>query len=69
MTRPTNIGPVLKLLRECKGVTAKKVAEDTGISGSIICRIEQGRNPSWDNACKLADYFGISLDSLRKVSG
>lgn len=53
----------LKELRKQKGVTQEDVYNDTGIH---IARIEQGkRDVAYTTLCRLADYFGVSLNNFR----
>jgi transcriptional regulator with XRE-family HTH domain len=53
----------LKELRKQKNVTQEDVYNDTGIH---VARIEQGkRDVAYTTLCRLADYFEVSLDSLR----
>lgn len=53
----------LKELRKQKNATQEDVYNDTGIH---VARIEQGkRDVAYTTLCRLADYFEVSLDSLR----
>ncbi len=56
-------------LRTKRGVTMRKLAEDTGISHSKISKIESGQQKiSAAQASVLADYFGVSIDYLLGAS-
>lgn len=58
-----NLSRRLKELRKQKNVTQEDVYNDTGIH---VARIEQGkRDVAYTTLCRLADYFEVSLDSLR----
>lgn len=58
-----NLAKRLKELREQKKVSQEVVFNDTGIH---VARIEQGkRDISFTTLCKLADYFGVSINELR----
>lgn len=58
-----NLARRLKELRKQKNVTQEDVYNDTGIH---VARIEQGkRDVAYTTLCRLADYFEVSLDSLR----
>jgi transcriptional regulator with XRE-family HTH domain len=58
-----NLARQLKELRKQKNVTQEDVYNDTGIH---VARIEQGkRDVAYTTLCRLADYFEVSLDSLR----
>ena len=55
-------------LRDAKGVTDYKVAEDTGIPKTTLYEWRDGAyTPKIDKLQKLAEYFDVSLDYL--VSG
>lgn len=46
-------------------LTQQQVANDTGISQSIIAYLETGkREPSLENLGILADYYNVSVDYL-----
>lgn len=52
-------------LRKEKGETQVQVAEAIGIAERHYQRFERGANlPNLENAWKLADYFGVSIDYL-----
>lgn len=56
---------VLKKERERLRKTQREVADETGISYSMIQLMEQGRrNPSDRNKVKLAKYYGKSVEHL-----
>lgn len=55
----------IKKSRIDAGLTQQQVANDTGISQSIIAYLETGkREPSLENLGILADYYNVSLDYL-----
>lgn len=55
----------LKELREKKGLTQAKLAEELGFVKSTICQYEKGnREPDYDTLRKLADYFAVTVDYL-----
>ena len=48
-----------------KGITAKKLSEDTGISQGNISDWKSGRSkPSGDKLIVIANYFNVSVDYL-----
>lgn len=52
------------LLKE-RGVTAYKVAQDTGITTATLSSWKKGRyTPKREKLQKLADYFGVTVDYL-----
>ena len=47
------------------GVSAYKVAKETGVTQSTLSDWKRGRStPKSENMKKLADYFGVSIDYL-----
>lgn len=62
----SKFGDVLCRLRNSKRQTQKTLSKISGVSVPTISRIEQGSEPTWFVACKLADAFGVSLDDFRK---
>ena len=57
--------PVLFELLSQRGITAKKLSEDTGISTGNISDWKSGRaKPSSEKLSILADYFNVSTDYL-----
>lgn len=46
-----------------KGVTAYRVAKDTGISATVFSEWKKGKsNPKAEKLKILADYFGVSIE-------
>lgn len=55
----------VKVLREGKRLTLKELEELSGVDGSLINRIENGKvTPRVDTAVKLARALGVSVDEL-----
>lgn len=53
-----------KLLHE-RGITAYRVAKDTGITTATLTSWKQGKyTPKREKLQKIADYFGVSVDYL-----
>ncbi len=51
-----------KLLRE-RGITAYKVAKDTGIATATFSNWKRGKyNPKIEKLKILADYFGVNIE-------
>lgn len=66
------LGEFLKWLRQRKGVSLKKVEDDTGISNAYLSQLETGtrkRLPSPDRLKALADYYNVSLQQLLEKAG
>ena len=52
-------------LAQKKGVTAYKVAKETGLSQQVFTNWKSGRSqPSQSTLRKIAEYFGVSVDYL-----
>ena len=60
-------GEYLKKLRTEKGLSQDALGEVLGISRQSVSKWEQGNStPDIDNIGKLAEYYGVSIDSLVK---
>lgn len=52
-------------LRKEKGISQAVLAKALDVSYSVICYWETNRSePTAPNLCKIADYFGVSVDYL-----
>lgn len=57
---------IFQSLMDKRGVTAYKVAKDTGITQATLSRWKTGvTEPSVDTLQIIADYFGVTLDYMR----
>lgn len=55
----------LKKHREGAGLSQYKLAEKMGVSQATVGMWESGkREPNFTMLCKLADFFGVSVDAL-----
>jgi transcriptional regulator with XRE-family HTH domain len=65
------IGKELFRLRTLKGVSLRKVEDETGISNAYLSQLETGKTdkPSPGILHKLADYYGAEYMDLLKESG
>ena len=62
------IGQTIKALRKKKKVSQQKMADDLGISQPALACWETGtRRPDIETIPALADYFGVSTDTLLGV--
>lgn len=52
-------------IRQTKGISRKDVAEETGLTESMVSNIENGQNVGFHNIVVYADYFGYDV-ILRK---
>lgn len=61
------VGKNIKELRKSKGITATFVAQNIGITSSVLSEIERGKsNPTLDKLVALSDFFGVTTDYLLK---
>ncbi len=56
---------IIKELCKRKGVSINKLEYDLGFAKGYVCKLNAS-SPSIENAKKIADYFGISIDDLIK---
>ena len=55
----------IRKLRQLKGITQEKLAEELSITLSHMGKLENGdRKPSIDITIQVAKYFGVTLDYL-----
>ncbi len=60
-----NFGTQLKTLRTARGLRQEQVADAVGVSASAIGAYERGkREPTLAVLAALADFFGVSVDTL-----
>jgi len=58
-----------ELLAE-KGITAYRVAKDTGLSSTLFSEWKSGKsNPKADKLLKLAKYFGVTIEYFLSSEG
>jgi len=63
--RTAALGPNVRRRRNRRGLMAKDLAAQAGLSVSYVCDIENGRaNPSLPVLVKLAELLGCSIDDL-----
>lgn len=59
------VGERIRLARQERGWTQVELAEAAGLSSNYVARLERGElSPSLFVACKLAEAFGLNVDSL-----
>ena len=64
------IGANIRMFREQKGLTQRALAENVLVSFQAISAWERGLSiPDLENAVRLADYFGVSVDALLTQTG
>jgi len=55
----------LKYYREQHNLTQRKLAEELGVSYSLIAMYENGlRKPSFEKLCAIGDYFNVPITDL-----
>ena len=55
----------LRELRKQRGLSMRELGRELGLSESAVSLYESGRRrPNHDLLCRLADYFGVSVDYL-----
>ena len=55
----------LRELRRQKGLSMREMGEQIGLSESTVSLYENGRRkPSHELLCRLADFFGVSVDYM-----
>lgn len=63
-------GERLKEIREHRGVKSQtELADLADVSQPNVTRWEGGREPSYNNAIKLADALNVTIDSFRQEVG
>ena len=57
-------------LRKEKNITQEELAKAVGLSGQAVSKWESGGSPDIEMLAPIADYFGVSIDSLfdRKIN-
>ena len=64
------IGGNIRILREQKGLTQRALADNVLVSFQAISAWERGLSvPDLENAVRLAEYFGVSVDALLTQNG
>ena len=59
------LSTILKQLREEKGLVQKELAAVLHVSNGTVSNYENGvHSPNLDILCKIADYYGVSVDYL-----
>lgn len=65
-----SIGARVRYLREARGWTQERLAQEAGVSKSFISEMEHDRrNPSAEKLLEIASVLGASLDFIMKGEG
>lgn len=63
------LGEAVRQLREKRGVTQERLAQDAGLTTGTVSLIERGRsNPSWGTVRAIADGLGVTMGELAKLA-
>lgn len=64
-----SVGKNIRRIREEKGITQASLAEQAGITQSMLCQIERGtKNPSLQVSKEIADALGCEIDTFLDAS-
>lgn len=64
--KPATFAERVRDLREKSGLHSYDIADRMGVRLSVYLALEAGkREPTFADACKLADALGVSLDEFR----
>jgi transcriptional regulator with XRE-family HTH domain len=62
--QPT-LGAAVRQLREKRGITQERLAQDAGVTTGTVSLVERGRsNPAWGTVKALASGLGVSVAQL-----
>jgi Predicted transcriptional regulators len=69
MVSAESVGERIRLIRQWRGVSLRRVAQELGVSPSLISQIETGKSlPSVQTLTQLAALFGVSTDDLLGIT-
>lgn len=57
----------IKRIREERGISQQKCADDLGISIRTLQRYEKGETENLNYFIKLSEYFGVELEELLRT--
>jgi transcriptional regulator with XRE-family HTH domain len=70
VVRPKTVTTILRELREQRGTTLRRAADDLGIAPSHLSRLERGQKaPSPELAARAADYYGTDGELISLEQG
>lgn len=59
------LGEAVRQLREQRGITQERLAQDAGVTTGTVSLLERGQsNPAWGTVAALADGLGVSVSEL-----
>lgn len=63
------LGEAIRQLREKRGITQERLAQDASVTTGTISLVERGRsNPAWGTAKAIAAALGVSIADLGRLS-
>lgn len=63
------LGEAVRQLREKRGITQERLAQDAGLTTGTVSLIERGRsNPAWGTVKAIADGLGTSITELARLA-
>lgn len=63
------LGTAVRELRENRGLTQERLAQDAGVTTGTVSLLERGQsNPAWGTVKALADGLGVTMAELAKVA-
>jgi transcriptional regulator with XRE-family HTH domain len=63
------LGEAVRELREKRGITQERLAQDAGLTTGTVSLLERGQsNPAWGTVKALADGLGVTVVELAKVA-
>ncbi len=65
MSKPAQLGPALRALRQAQGWKLRDVAERSGLSVSTLSKVERGQlSLTYDRLIQLADGLDVDISTL-----
>jgi transcriptional regulator with XRE-family HTH domain len=65
VTKETNIGKVIELIRKSKGISQEELAYELGIKQPTVSLIEKGeRTPNTNKLLRISEVLGVPLPIL-----
>jgi len=63
------LGEAVRQLREKRGITQERLAQDAGLTTGTVSLVERGRsNPAWGTVKALAKALDVSVGELAKLA-
>jgi transcriptional regulator with XRE-family HTH domain len=63
------LGEAVRLLREKRGITQERLAQDAGVTTGTISLVERGRsNPAWGTVRAVASGLGVPMVEIVKLA-